>query len=139
MSVPVMSEPPTADLPPPQVRSWATKFRDAFHGLLQGVHRQSSFTVHFLCATAVVALGGALHVGWIEWSLLAAAIMLVLTAEMFNSALEAMARAITGQFSPHLKSALNIGSAAVLLAAIGAATIALLVFGHRLAELTGWW
>jgi diacylglycerol kinase len=134
-----MSQPPTAGLPPPQVRSWAKKFGDAFHGLLQGVHRQSSFTVHFLFATAIVAAAGVLRMGWTEWSLLAVSITLVLTAEMFNSALEAMARAITGQFSPHLKSALNIGSAAVLLAAIGAATIGTLVFVHRLSELAGWW
>ena len=50
-----------------------------------------------------------------------------------------MARAITDQWSPHLETALNIGSAAVLLAAVGAATIGTLVFAYRLGELAGWW
>jgi len=134
-----MSQQPISNPLPPQTRSWAKKFGDAFRGLHQGVHRQSSFAVHFLCAAAVVATAAWLRVDWVAWSLLVVSITLVLTAEMFNSALEAMARAITSQWNPHLESALNIGSAAVLMAVLGAATVGSLVFIHRLRELAGWW
>ena len=56
----------------------------------------------------------------VEWCLLLLCIAGVLTAEMFNSALESMAKAITGESDPHLGNSLDIGSAAVLVASIGA-------------------
>ncbi|RPI59903.1 MAG: diacylglycerol kinase family protein, partial [Planctomycetaceae bacterium] len=62
----------------------------------------------------------------------------VLSAEMFYSALESMAKAITGQSDPHLGNSLDIGSAAVLIAAIGASAVGLIIFGHRLAIMLGW-
>jgi diacylglycerol kinase len=63
----------------------------------------------------------------------------VLVAEMFNSALELMAKAITSEENPYLGNSLDIGSAAVLVASIGAAVVGAIVFGHRLGVLLGWW
>ena len=57
---------------------------------------------------------------------------IVLAAEMFNSALEAMARAIDTQYNRDLGDALDIASAAVLVCAVGAAAVGLIVFLHRL-------
>ena len=120
-------------------RSWARKFRDAFRGLMVGVRGQSSFLVHFLVATVVIAAGVALGVSVTEWCLLLLCIVGVLTAEMFNSALESMAKAITGQSNPHLGNSLDIGSAAVLLASIGASVVGTIVFAHRIGILLHAW
>ena len=120
-------------------RSWARKFRDAFRGVKEGVHGQSSFFAHFFVTAAVIAVGAILGVSPVEWCLLVLCIAGVLTAEMFNSALESMAKAITGESDPHLGNSLDIGSAAVLLASIGASTIGTIVFAHRLGILLGWW
>jgi diacylglycerol kinase len=130
-----MSDEPT-DRPQ---RPWPEKFRDAFRGLKQGVRGQSSFFVHFFVAAAVVAAGLALGVDRFEWCLLVLSIGGVLTAEMFNSALESMAKAITHESNPHLGGALDIGSAAVLIAAITAAVVGSIVFLNRLGEILGWW
>jgi len=62
----------------------------------------------------------------------------VLAAEMFNSALEAMARAIDSGWNANLRDALDIGSAAVLVCAGGAATVGLIVFLNRLGVALGW-
>ena len=120
-------------------RSWARKFRDAFRGLKAGVRGQSSFFAHFSIAAAVVAAGIILGLSLVEWCLLLLCIAGVLTAEMFNSALESMAKAITGESHPHLGNSLDIGSAAVLVASIGASIIGTLIFAHRLVVLLGWW
>ena len=120
-------------------RSWARKFRDAFRGLKEGVRGQSSFFVHFFVAAVVVAAGVVLGVSLVEWCLLALCIAGVLTAEMFNSALESMAKAITGQSDPHLGNSLDIGSAAVLLASIGASMVGAIIFAHRLGVILGRW
>jgi diacylglycerol kinase len=120
-------------------RSWSCKFHDAFRGLKAGVRGQSSFFVHFLIATVVVVAGAVLQVSLIEWCLLALCIAGVLTAEMFNSSLESMAKAITGETHPHLGNSLDIGSAAVLVASIGAATVGTIIFVNRVGILLNWW
>ena len=123
-----------------QKRSWAEKFRDAFRGMKDGVRGQGSFGVHFFMAVAVIATAAVLRIDDpAEWCLLLLCIVVVLTAEMFNSALESMAKAITDRHDPHLGAALNISSAAVLIASIGAAVVGAIIFGKRLGMPIGWW
>ncbi len=105
----------------------------------EGVHGQSSFFAHFFVAAAVVAAAVVLGVSLVEWCLLVLCIAGVLTAEMFNSAFESMAKAITGESDPHLGNSLDIGSAAVLLASVGASIVGALIFAHRLSILVGYW
>ena len=120
-------------------RPWPEKFRDALRGVKQGIRGQSSFFVHFFAAAAVVVAAAVLAVSLVEWCLLLLCITVVLVAEMFNSALESLAKAITDRADPHVGRALNIGSAAVLIAAIGASLVGTIIFGNRLRELSGWW
>ncbi len=120
-------------------RSWASKFRDAFRGLKAGVRGQSTFFVHFFAAAAVIAAGAVLRVDLHEWCLLLLCITVVLAAEMFNSALESMAKAITGESDPHLGNSLDIAAAAVLAASIGASVVGAIIFGNRLGILLGCW
>lgn len=68
-----------------------------------------------------------LHVSHAEWLVLIVCITLVLAAELFNSALEHMARAITRTEHPDIRSALDIASGAVLVTAIGACAVGVLV------------
>ncbi len=118
-------------------RGWRHKFGDAFRGIKTGIRGQSSFFVHFFFAALVIVAGFVLHVTRVEWCLLTVAIFGVLAAEMFNSALEWLAKAITDEHSPHVGQALDIGSGAVLVAAIGAVVLGALVFLNRLLEMLG--
>jgi diacylglycerol kinase len=120
-------------------RSWFRKFRDAFRGVKEGVRGQNSFFVHFVVTAAVVVAGVVLRVDRYEWCLLVLCIAGVMTAELFNSALESMARAITHERDPHLRDSLDIGSAAVLVASIGASIVGAIILGHRLGVALGWW
>ena len=120
-------------------RSWACKFRDAFRGVKAGVRGQSSFFVHFFMCAAVVAAAAVIRVDRIEWCILLLCITVVLTAEMFNSALESMAKAITGEIDPHLGNSLDIGSAAVLIASLGASLVGSLLFVNHLGTMLQWW
>lgn len=123
----------------PVPESWRQKFRHAFRGFKLGVRGQSSFFVHFFFAAMVVAAALALGCTLIEWCLLVLCIASVLTAEMFNSALESMAKAISPQYDKHIGGALDIGSASVLLAAIGAAIVGATIFIYRFGILVGFW
>ena len=125
--------------PRPPDRTWPAKFRDAFHGLSLGLRGQSSFYVHIFATVLVLAAGFMLHLNSTEWSLLAICVTVVFTAEMFNTALEQLARAVSDMHHPHLGAALDLGSAAVLLAAAGASVVGAIVFLRRLGPMLGWW
>jgi diacylglycerol kinase len=127
------------DDPTRRKRPFARKFTDAFRGVPLGVRGQGSFRVHFAAAAAVIAAAVVMQLGLVEWCVLVVCMAVVLGAEMFNSALESLARAITDEHDPHVRDALDIGSAAVLVAAAGAAVAGAIVFVHRLGEWARWW
>jgi diacylglycerol kinase len=116
----------------PIPRTWRQKFRDAFRGIGSGMRGQASFRVHMLVAVAVLVAAAILRCDLLEWCVLLLCIAGVLTAEMFNSALEHMAKAISKDHDPQIGEALDTGSAAVLLASIGAAIVGAIVFICRL-------
>jgi diacylglycerol kinase len=118
---------------------WVGKFRHAFRGAKRGIRGQSSFFVHFFFAALVVAGAMALGATLLEWCLLLLCIAGVLSAEMFNTALERLARAISREYHPDIGAALDISSAAVLVATLGAVVVGTIVLGNRLGLLLGWW
>lgn len=125
--------------PAPRLR-WYAKFRNAFRGIGLGIRGESSFKVHFVFAALVIVAGGVLRINDAHrWCLLLLCITAVLSAELFNSALERMAQAISKRRDADLGAALDIGSAAVLAASAGAALVGTIIFLTRLGELLGWW
>ena len=79
-----------------------------------------------------MAAGAFVGLSALEWCLLALAIGLVLMAEVFNTAIESLARAPGSRRHPRLRDALDMASAAVLVAAMAAGVIGIIVFGPRL-------
>lgn len=109
-------------------RNWVGKFRDAFRGVFLGIAGQSSFAVHIFFAVAVIAAGIFFGVSRLEWCVLALCIALVFVAELFNSSLELLARAVDRSYNPLIGSALDIASGAVLIGAMGSVVVGLIVF-----------
>jgi diacylglycerol kinase len=119
-------------------KRWRDKFAHALHGLRVGVQGHSSFFVHFFSTALVIATALAMGMSLLEWAILFGCVAAVLTAEMFNSALESLSRALGLDPDPHIRDALDIASAAVLLSALGAALVGALIFLRRLAMMMGW-
>ncbi|MCC7086944.1 MAG: diacylglycerol kinase [Pirellulales bacterium] len=107
---------------------WAEKFGCAFRGIACGIRGQRSYLVHLPMAAAVVACAAAFRASLVEWCVLLLCIAIVLTAELFNTALEQLAKMITAAHDPRMRDALDIGSAAVLTASIGAAIVGAAIF-----------
>jgi diacylglycerol kinase len=120
-------------------RTWKRKFGDAFRGIREGVRGQSSFAAHWFATAAVLAAAAAMRMDVVRWCLLLLCIAGVLAAELFNTALESLARAITRDDNPHLRDALDIASGAVLIAAFGSVAVGAAIFGQRALQLLGWW
>ena len=118
-------------------RPWREKFRDAFRGLWLAIRLERSFAVHLPLAAAVLIAGIALRVSLVEACILGVCVTLVLVAEMFNTALERLARTIDHEYKSDLAAALDIASGAVLTAAIGAALVGGAIFLSRVTALLG--
>jgi diacylglycerol kinase len=124
--------------PPPRMRrSWRAKFHAAFRGIKLGVRGHSSFSIHFFFTAMVVAAAIVLRCDPLEWCILLGCIGLVLIAELFNSAIETLFRALDETTQSHAWPALDIAAGAVLLASITAAIIGSIVFLRQLSALFG--
>ena len=121
----------------PVRRSLVRKFRTAFRGLRRGIRGESNFFVHLFIAAVAVAMAAVFRLSLVEWCLLVGCITAVFAAEMFNTALESLAKAITREHDPRIGDGLDFASAAVLITAIGAVIVGLLIFLPRLLPLAG--
>lgn len=120
----------------PRRRSpWRAKFGHAFRGLKLGIRGHSSFFVHFFFTALVVAAAIVLGCDLIEWCILLGCIGVVLTAELFNSAIETLFRGLDDATKSRVWPSLDIAAGAVLLASAVAALIGGLLFLHRMAVL----
>ncbi len=116
--------------PPP--RTWIGKFADAFRGVWRAVCTQSSFAAHLPVAAAAVAAAAWLRVSPAEWCLIVLAIGGVLAAEVFNSALEMLARALDSGPDERIRDALDMASGGVFVTVAAAVIVGLVVFLPRL-------
>ena len=92
---------------------------------------QDSFAVHLPIAVAVLLLGAWYHVTAIEWGVLVLTIGMVLAAELMNTAIEHLSRAVTRETHPEIRDALDVASGAVLATAIAAVAVGATVFVPR--------
>jgi diacylglycerol kinase len=118
--------------PKPPKKSWHRKFAAAFRGLGLGIRGHSSFFVHFFCAALVIVAAVVLRCEAWQWCVLVGCIGLVLTAEMFNSAIETLFHGLDEQTKARAWPALDVAAGAVLMACLTAAVVGLIVFGMQL-------
>jgi diacylglycerol kinase len=123
-----------AEQPRPR-RPWRAKFRDAFRGLKLGIRGHSSFSVHFFFAALVLVAAVVLRCQVIEWCILLLCIGLVLTAELFNSAIETLFRGLDEPTRDRSWQALDIAAGAVLGASLVAAAVGIAIFTPHLLAL----
>lgn len=120
-----MTEWDRANRPP---RTWRAKFSDAFIGVAWGVAGQSSFVVHGAACIAVVLAGFWLGLEPWQWTAVLVVSGLVVCLELINSAIEALAPAVTQKYDPQIDRCLKIASGAVLVASGVAVLVGLIVF-----------
>ncbi|MFH2094725.1 MAG: diacylglycerol kinase family protein [Bacteroidota bacterium] len=111
--------------------SWTKRgksFGYAFRGIACMFATQHNSWIH--AAVTLIVIAGAIwfRLTLTEWCLLALATGLVLAAEAFNTATEAMVNFISPDFNEKAGKIKDLGAAAVLIAAIFAAITGLIIF-----------
>ncbi|QVL32194.1 diacylglycerol kinase [Telmatocola sphagniphila] len=120
---------------PKRPRTWWNKFREAVTGMLYGFRHEKSFRFQVPTATACVLLGIYLKLESWEWCAVTLSIGLVLTAEMVNTAIEAVFHGLEEETRSRWNPCLDIAAGAVLVAGIAAITIGIIIFGKHLSNL----
>jgi diacylglycerol kinase len=120
------------DEPLPRRRAaWRQTLVQAERGLVGGFRSGSALFVHFFGISIVIAAALVLGIDWTHWIGIAGCLTLVLTAEMFNQALKALACASDLHSTPQGQRALAIGTAAVVVSCAGSTIILTLIFWQR--------
>ena len=114
------------------LRQHHISFKNAFAGLVWALKTQPNFRVHMAFSLAAIVLGFYLNITATEMSIIFFTILLGLSAEMINTALEAMTDLITQKWQSQAKIAKDVSAGMMLLVAIGAVLIALSIFGPYL-------
>lgn len=108
------------------------KFFKSFKYALEGIHyafrNDQNLLVHLLVAFLVINVSIYLRVSPYEMAILGLTMMMVITAEMINSAIEKMVDLITKEHRQEAKIAKDVAAGMVLVTAIAAAIIGTLIF-----------
>ncbi len=103
-------------------------FRFAWKGILTTVAQEYNLKIHLIVAALVVVTGLILEVSLTEWLFLVVAIMSVLVAELFNTAIETLCDIVSTKQEPSIGFVKDVAAGAVLVAAIFATIIGVIIF-----------
>jgi diacylglycerol kinase len=100
----------------------------ALNGFWTALKKERNLKIHVAAMLAAVGAGIYLGLTAVEWGLIIIAIMSVLAAELFNTALEHICdEASGGKHSEGVKNCKDISAAAVLVTAAGALIIGVII------------
>jgi diacylglycerol kinase (ATP) len=112
---------------------WFDAANNAIEGILHAAKTQRHLQFHLLAAFSVLLCCFVIGLDKVEFAIIALIAIVVIVAEMFNSALEALVDLTTQEFKPLARTAKDISAGAVLISAIGALVISFLVLGPHIA------
>jgi undecaprenol kinase len=110
------------------IRLLIKSFGYAIDGIIMALEENQNLRIHFLAAVVVIAAAIFFKVSQFEMGILALMILLVISAEMINSAIEKMVDLITKEHRQEAKFAKDTAAAMVLVNAVGAAIVGLVIF-----------
>ncbi len=112
-------------------RQWLKSANYAIEGILHGAKTQRHLRYHFFSAAAVLLVSYILGVTQVEFILLSLAVIIVLSAEMLNSAIEAVVDLLSPEYAEKARIAKDIAAGAVFIAAFGAVVLGyIIIFPH---------
>ena len=114
------------------IKKHTLSFRHAFEGLSWVVRTQANFKIHIFFS--ILSLVGAwfFKISYTELLIILALITIGLVVEVINTGIEETIDAIHKDWSPEIKIAKDVAAASMLIFAIGATTIAAIIFIPRI-------
>ena len=103
-------------------------FKYAFQGIYFAIKYNRNIRIHFLAAILVIIASLILRVNAFEMGILGVMILLVICAEMINTAIEEMVNLLVQEHRKEAKIAKDVSAGMVLLTAMGSVIVGVLIF-----------
>jgi diacylglycerol kinase (ATP) len=103
-------------------------FRYAFQGISVGLKTEFHLKVHAILAISAALAGWYFEISRFEWMIVLICIGMVLSAELFNAAVERLANRITMEKDPLIGAAKDLAAGAVLITAVISLAIGIIIF-----------
>ncbi|MCX6794250.1 MAG: diacylglycerol kinase family protein [Candidatus Gottesmanbacteria bacterium] len=110
------------------LRKHTISFKHAFAGLAWAIRTQPNFRVHLVLSAIALGLSAYFQITRTEWAIIIFTIVLGLTAEFINTAIESMTDLITHEWRAEAKVAKDVAAGMMLTVAVGAVIVALFIF-----------
>lgn len=110
-------------------------FGHAFRGIWLALRSELHLQFHAVATVVVIGLGFYFSLTATEWMMVALAVGTVWTAELVNTAIEALTDLVSPEYHPLAGKAKDVAAGAVLVAAIAALVVGLFIFGPRVLAL----
>lgn len=117
------------------IKKFLNSFKYPISGLRYAYKNEQNLAFDVLIALIVIILGIIFKISFIEFAVLAITIGLVISFELYNTALEALVDLVTQDYHPLAKVAKDTSAAAVLVFAIVAVIEGIIIFIPKLIEL----
>lgn len=128
----MFNERETSMNPKQEYKKLVNSFKYAIEGFISSFKTERNMKIHVLAMALVVILGIYLKLSPIEWCIIVISIALVISAELFNTAIETLVDMVSPERNPNAKLVKDISAAAVLALAIGAAVTGTIIFIPKL-------
>lgn len=114
------------------INSILNSFRFALDGIRFALKTQRNLHIHLIIAFLVTLFSIFLHCSSIEITILLLTIVVVISLELINTAIEATIDLVSPHSQPIAKIAKDLGAAAVLIAASCSVIIGVIILGPKL-------
>lgn len=115
-------------------RGWLESLNCAIEGVLYAFKTQKHVKIHFIIAAAALFLSIFLKLPMVEFVLFAIAVIMLLFAELFNTAIEEAVNLVEERHHKIAKNAKDVSAGAVLISAIGVAIMVYMISSKYLHE-----
>ncbi len=118
-----------------QHRKLFSSFKYAFSGLIYAFSYNQNIRIHFFIAILVILASIIFNVNAFEMGILGVMILLVISTEMINTAIEEMVNLIANDHRKEAKIAKDVAAGMVLLTTFGSVVVGVLIFLPHLLRL----
>ena len=103
--------------------------KNALNGFFYAIKTERNLRFHLAVANLICVFAYFFKITKLEWAVLAIAILAVLSAELFNTAIERAVDTATKDFSENAKNAKDVSASGALISAIFSVIIGIFIFG----------
>lgn len=118
------------------MKKFLKSFTHTLHGLQYAFKHEQNFRIEIFCAVAVIGCAFVFNISKLEWLVVIINIAAVLTAELFNTAIENLCNMIHRATHPFIKIIKDVSAAAVVVTALCAFVCGCIIFIPHIITLT---